>query len=106
MKKKMTAYMSILSEGDFSIFEEIITNKYRKFIEFFWLLKEYSDNISALKYKDSPKNVLKIEVTMASINIDEVLQDMQEKITDNENILIYNNGKKINIEIKKEECEL
>ena len=49
MKKSMPAYVAALSEESFSILEEIFEDKYQKFIEFYWLIREYSDFITKLK---------------------------------------------------------
>lgn len=52
MKKSMTNYLYALSEDDMDVLYEIIAMKYRKFIRLYWLLKDFSDNIIKLKYKE------------------------------------------------------
>ena len=44
----MPAYITELSDNDFEVLEEIFIEKYNKFIHLYWLLKEYSENISLL----------------------------------------------------------
>ena len=66
MKKSMTDYLYALSENDEEVLYEIIGTKYRKFIRVYWLLKEFSDNITFLKYKEkTEKNKLKISVSFS-----------------------------------------
>ena len=101
MKKSMPEYISALSNNDFSILENIIEYKYQKFLTLYWLMKEYSDYISGLKYEDAPNDILKIEVTLSNIDIDKVMKKLQKNIT--EDILICNSKKKIRIEITKDE---
>lgn len=101
MKKSMPEYISALSNNDFSIFENIIENKYQKFLTLYWLLRDYSDYISALKYEEANNNILKIEVTLSNIDIDKVMIDLQENITGD--ILICNYKKKIRIEVTRDE---
>lgn len=103
MKKTMSNYITTLSDNDFSVLEDIIVYKYKKFIELYWLLKSYSDYISILKYVEAPEDVLKIEVSLSGIDIEKVLKKLQKKIEDSDTILISNNSKKIFIEIDKSE---
>jgi hypothetical protein len=103
MKKTMTEYISALSTNSFDILESIIEKKYQKFITLYWMLKDYSDNIFSLKYKDTKDQVLKIEVELSGIDIDKVMSDLHDSISDDCSVLIYNEKKKIHIEITKEE---
>jgi hypothetical protein len=93
--------MSALSNNDFSIFENIIENKYQKFLTLYWLLRDYSDFISGLKYEEASNDILKIEVTLSNIDIDKVMVVLQENITGD--ILICNSKKKIRIEVTRDE---
>ena len=54
----MPAYITELSDNDFEVLEEIFIEKYNKFIHLYWLLKEYSENISQLQYNSSSKDEL------------------------------------------------
>ena len=64
MKKSMTDYLYALSENSYDDLYDIMSKKYRKFIRIYWLLKDYSDNIIMLKYKEkSESDKLKISVT-------------------------------------------
>ena len=103
----MTEYMNVLSENNFDILEEIIRDKYRKFTSLYWMLKEYSDFITSMKYKSSKHEVLKIELKLSGIKTEDVLLRLQDSIpAGEEQILIWNEKKVIHIEITREESEL
>ena len=59
MKQNMPEYITVLSNNNYDVFEEIFLDKYEKFIELFWLIKNFSDNTKTLKYKTTKKNILK-----------------------------------------------
>lgn len=103
MKKTMTEYISALSGSNCDVLEKIIDKKYRKFITLYWLLKEYSNYISVLKYKDTADDILKIEVQLNGVDIDSVMENLQSNIPVDLSVLIYNEKKKIHIEITKDE---
>ena len=95
--------MSTLSENNFEILKELMQKKYKKFICLYWLLKEFSDNIAQLKYKDTSHDLLKIEVKISGLNIDDVMDTLVDHITEGDEVLIWNEKNRINIEIRKEE---
>ena len=64
MKASLSEYMKALSGDQFSILEEIIQHKYRKFMSFFDLINEYSDDIESMKYNFTDQNTLDIELSM------------------------------------------
>ena len=69
MKKSITDYLYALSENSYDDLYDIMSKKYRKFIRIYWLLKDYSDNIIMLKYKEkSESDKLKISVTFSGVN--------------------------------------
>jgi len=103
MKKSMTEYISVLSDNDYSVLEDIIGNKYRKFVASYWMLKEYSDYIYSLKYKESKYEVLKIEVGIANIKTEKVINKLRKSVPDKFSVLIYDKKEKIYIEITREE---
>ena len=55
MKRNMPTFINVISESKFEILEEIIDSKYSQFTTFYWLLRNYSDSITKLKYKESKK---------------------------------------------------
>ena len=105
MHSSMPAYITELSDNDFDILEEIFIDKYQKFIQLYWLLKEYSDNIARLQYNNSDKNELNISMKVVNIKPDVIISELSENIDDGDDIKIYNNKKIIQICIKDSEDE-
>lgn len=58
MVKSIPSYIIMLSCGNISKLEEIIDNKYFELLDFYWLLKEYSDDIEKLDYIESDSNLV------------------------------------------------
>ena len=106
MKKSMTNYLYALSEDDMDVLYEIIAMKYRKFIRLYWLLKDFSDNIIKLKYKEKTElNVLKIVVVFSNIDVDKICKKLNSNLDDSDNITIESTKNEINIKILKDETE-
>lgn len=106
MKKSMTNYLYALSEDDMDVLYEIIAMKYRKFIRLYWLLKDFSDNIIKLKYKEKTDlNVLKIVVVFSNIDVDKICKKLTSNLDDSDNITIESTKNEINIKILKDEAE-
>ena len=104
MKKSMTNYLYALSEDDMDVLYEIIAMKYRKFIRLYWLLKDFSDNIIKLKYKEKTElNVLKIVVVFSNIDVDKICKKLNSNLDDSDNITIESTKNEISIKILKDE---
>ena len=103
MKQNMPEYITVLSDNNYDVFEEIFLDKYEKFIELFWLIKNFSDNTKTLKYKTTKKNILKIELVVENISAKEVLSSIKKKIKGRDNIKAVLKNDVINIEICLEE---
>ena len=90
MKKSITDYLYALSEDNHDKLFEIMSGKYRKFIRIYWLLKDYSDNIIFLKYKEkSDKDKLQISATFSGIDdIPSLVDEMRNCIDSSEEIYI------------------
>lgn len=99
----MTDYISALTESDFSKLEEIIEDKYKKFLTMYWLLKDQSELINSLKYNESDKNILKITISLLDSDIDAVMNNLQSNIPKDGSVMISSSNKKIHIEITKDE---
>ena len=99
----MVEYASALSDNKFDILKELIQKKYKKFVYLYWLLKDFSDNIAQLKYKNSSHELLKIEVKISGLNIDDVMNTLMDQVEEEESVLIWNEKNRIHIEITKEE---
>ena len=105
MKKSITNYLYALSEDDMDILYEIIAMKYRKFIQLYWLLKDFSNNIIKLKYKEkTEKNILKIVVGFSDINVNNVVDRLQNEINKSDrDITVELSDNEIIIVISKDE---
>lgn len=106
MKKTVPAYITALSNDDMEILEDIFYHKYKKFMELFWLIKDYSDYTKSITYKKTKKDVLKIELVLAHLDTEKVMEEIQSNISKRSDVLIWNNNKIIHIEIKKHESVL
>ena len=60
MTKSMTEYLNDLTSSDLNTLDQIITLQYRKFVRFYKLIKDYSDNIKKVKYEFSSSSSLDI----------------------------------------------
>lgn len=80
MKKSLTEYVSALTGTDMEAFEDIIVTKYKKFLKFYEIIKEYSDNVTELEYEFSDDNTLSVNVSFdkdIKIDKDELISDME-----------------------------
>ena len=107
MKKSMTEYISALTENNYERLEELISNRYRKFITLYWLICDYSDFITAFEYKDTDSNQLKIKLKLHDIDVDEVYDHLISQINDESSIQLelLSDGM-MHIHIYKDESEL
>ena len=103
MKKSMPEYIATLSDNDFEILEEIFEDKYKKFLDLYWLIRDFSDYITSLKYKKTKKDILKIEFTITKIKVSDVLEKINSNINSDSGILVTNEGKIIKVEIIRDE---
>lgn len=79
MKEDLIEYICALSDNKPEVLEQIIDNKYRKFMKFFKLVRRYSDDIVKLKYNESTdEDVLDVTITMSG----NVKKDLREDIVD------------------------
>lgn len=103
MKKSMPDYINELSGDDFDILEEIFINKYQKFIQLYWMISQFNDNISHLKYNESDTKELNIEFKVSDIKPDKVLKELELEFGDCDNISIWVDKKNIHISITDSE---
>lgn len=102
----MSDYLCALSENSYEILYEIMSLKYRKFIRVYWLLKDYSESIVALKYKEkSEKDKLKLSVSFSNTDIHEIANKLNSCIFSDE-IYIDVDENKIDITIHKNELDI
>lgn len=101
MKKSIPEYIKVLSGNDFDVLEEIFIDKYSQILDLYWLISDYSDFVVSMKYKKTKKDVLKIELVLAKISVNKVLEDISESICEHDNVVVWNEKKVIHIEISK-----
>ena len=107
MKQSMTDYLYALSENRYEVLYEIISTKYRKFIRVYWLLKDYSDNITMLKYKEkSDKDKLKITVSFSGIDVESVADKLRLCIDNSDEVKISVHKDEIDISIHRDEFDV
>lgn len=107
MKKSMVDYLYALSENSYDTLYEIMSSKYRKFIRVYWLLKDYSDYIIALKYKEkTEKEKLKITVTFSGIDVDEVADKLKADLNPSDEVKIKVDKNNIDIDIHRDEFDV
>lgn len=80
MKASLSEYMKSLSGSELSILEEVISKKYRKFMKFFSLVSDFSDNILSLKYNFTDQNTLDIELGLKNTDSDIKTEIKEEMI--------------------------
>ncbi len=103
----MTDYLYALSENDYDDLYDIMSKKYRKFIRIYWLLKDYTENIIMLQYKEkSEKDKLKITASFSGIDVNDVAENLKLRITDSDEIDIHVHDKKIDISIHISEKDI
>lgn len=64
MKPDLVEYICALSNNQLEIVDEILVKKYKKFISFFELIRDYGDDITDLIYNLSDVNTLDVTITM------------------------------------------
>ena len=98
----MTDCISLMSDN-FEILEEIFEYKYRKFVSLYWLISEYSDCITSMKYKNTKKETLKIDITLSS-KVDKLVKKINKSnISEDSQLTVDVDGDTIKIEITKQE---
>ena len=55
MLQTMPSYICAMSEGDIDVLEEIFIDKYFEFIDLYWMLRDYSEDISTITYDKKKK---------------------------------------------------
>lgn len=64
MKPDLIEYICALSDNQLDVVDEILVKKYKKFINFFELVRDYGDDIADLTYNLSDDNTLDVIITM------------------------------------------
>lgn len=73
MKKNMIEYINSMSEGKLDTLGTIISLQYKKFIQFYKLVSEYSDDISKVSYQFNSSSSLDVGITFENkCNVDDI----------------------------------
>lgn len=98
MKPDLVEYLGMMSEHKSDNLEEIIDKKYRKFISFFELVKERSEQITNMKYNLSDEDTLDVTITMRSIIKDSINEEIKNELEEiGYNVTTSINKKKLSI---------
>lgn len=98
MKADLVEYLCALSGSKSDDIEEIVGKKYKKFISFFELVREWSDNIVKLHYNLSDANTLNVTITMRCNVKEDIHDSMKEELV--------NLGYGVNTEIEKKKMTI
>lgn len=100
MKKSLTDYAASLSGSNIEILEEIIDKKYRKFVKFFNLMKDYTDDISKIEYEFSDDTTLSVKIEFTkSVKLDDKKELISSWEQSGYQIDYTISGKKMKVEI-------
>ena len=101
MNESLTDYAAALSGSDMDTLDDISTNKYRKFIKFFSLVRDHTKDIKKLEYEFTAADTLSITITFTK---KVSLADKQDMIADMEKsgykVEATYVGKKVKLKIK------
>lgn len=94
MKKSMMNYISVLTEEDYDTLEDIIANKYKKFVTLYWILREFSSYIAMLQYKKSSPDTMSIQIRFAGTDVLKLIKLLETEVSKYENVFLdnYDNG--------------
>ena len=97
MEPKIDEYFKEISKGDYEKFEDLILNDYEEVRKLYFVLKDYSHDISSIEYNcdiDNDGDIIKDVVIIVIHTIDNTI-DIKNKISDNipgfDNITISGN---------------
>ena len=102
MKKSLVDYVKLLCKNNYKILEDILVNKFRKFISLYWLLEKYDEKIKDLQYNESEEDVLLINIKVTKKSLGDILEDLEKRAMD-DNITYYQDDKDICIRIVRHE---
>ena len=84
MERNIPSYAIALAENNLDILEDIITNRYVEFIDFYWMLRDYTEYIQHLKMKER-KSGLKISISLFNLDLDDVENSLRNNIPEKSN---------------------
>ena len=96
MYRTIPSYIESACSGDFQIIEEIFENKYSEFMDFYWMLKEYTEFITSVEYEKNKKD-LELSITFKDLKTSDIVDGLKENIPNNRKVDIKPNKKVIHI---------
>lgn len=105
MKKDMAEFINSICSNDITLLEQLITKQYRKFIQFYTVVKEYANLISAIDYSFSSDTSLDLDLTFdTKKKLDTIMTDIKERsISNGYNIEMSSDKKQISMTVFLEE---
>ena len=104
MQKSIRQYLYALTGSDYNLLFDLLSYRYKKFIEVYWLLKRYSENIIDIYYDNNEeKNTLLISASFSDIPASEVATYIKKNAVNKKEIKIKSDKEELLIKIKKEE---
>lgn len=104
MKKSMIDYISVLTEDDYDTLEDIIANKYKKFVTLYWILREFSSYIAMLQYKKSSPETMNIQIRFAGTDVIKLIRLLESEVSKFDNVFMDKfDGGLVNLMIEKDE---
>ena len=94
MERNIPSYAAALAENNLEVLEDIITNRYIEFIDFYWMLREYTEFIDSIKMKER-KDGLKIGIQISKLNINDVIENLESNVPKKSNCEIEKKNKEI-----------
>ena len=86
MDKKMNDYLNSMTGGDLDSLSKIISCQYRKFVRFYRLLEDFSDDIESLDYEFNSPLSLDVDIAFDS---KKTLKSIKDKLIESMNDLGY-----------------
>jgi hypothetical protein len=95
----MPSYVCAMSEGDIDVLEEIFIEKYSEFVDCYWMLRQYSEDIKTLSYDKKKKDALSIKFTLDKLNPEDIVHELRQ-ISD-DRVKVTRSKEKIQLVINK-----
>ena len=106
MQKSIRQYLYALTGSDYNLLFDLLSYRYKKFIEIYWLLKEYSENITDIYYDNNEeKNTLVISASFSDIQASEVASYIKKNAINKKEIKLKSDKEELLIKINKEKEE-
>ena len=100
MQESLTDYAAALAGSDLDTLDELISKKYRKFLRFFGLIREYTKDVKKVKYEITSQDELRILITFTkNVSLDEKKDLIKEMENAGYKVTSEIDGKKMKLRI-------